>query len=407
MLSLPLVIRYYMLSFLLIDSISGFVRIYLNISNPILNIGYWTRGPIFLLFIYFYLIKLFKKNLFFDELLSLMMFMFFIINAILHHLEYSSMHMLVENLTYVIRFQFLLFLYVFLKNRMTLDLELTRKIILTNFIFFVINLCFGFVFGFGLESYRFEGTSKGMFQGGNPVSILNLVFFTFFLLDGSLRKKIIPVSFTILNAFIIASKSVFGFIIPIYFALKRKALSLNKIISYNILIIILFLSFTILIDKTVELYESRFGLNIKKSISAAEKVGGLYKNQTLNRIASINFRRYASLNIQMEESLTEPKTFLLGKSFAGQNLFWRQRGEFWFTNASMDFFDFFFKYGILGTAIFILIFSRISFSSFFQAHNRDKIAIILFFAYSFFGGHVIDSVTSGSLFYYLLATIKS
>ena len=100
--------------------------------------------------------------------------------------------MLVENLTYVLRFQFLLFLYVFLKNRMTLSLDLTRKIVLTNFIFFVINLSFGFLFGFGLESYRFEGTSKGMFQGGNPVSILNLVFFTFFLLDGSLRKKIIP-----------------------------------------------------------------------------------------------------------------------------------------------------------------------------------------------------------------------
>ena len=315
--------------------------------------------------------------------------------------------MLVENLTYVLRFQFLLFLYVFLKNRMTLSLDLTRKIVLTNFIFFVVNLTFGFLFGFGLESYRFEGTSKGMFQGGNPVSILNLVFFTFFLLDGSLRKKIIPVSLTIINAFIIASKSVFGFIIPIYFALRRKALRPNKIIAYCALLLALFFSFTILIDKTIELYESRFGLNIKKSISAAEKVGGLYKNQALNRIASINFRRYASLNIQMEESLTDPKTFLLGKSFAGQNLFWRQRGEFWFTNASMDFFDFFFKYGTIGTFIFVLIFSRISLGSFFQTHIRDKIAIILFFAYSFFGGHVIDSVTSGSLFYYLLANIKS
>ena len=88
----------------------------------------------------------------------------------------------------------------------------------------------------------------------------------------------------------------------------------NKIIAYCTLLLALFFSFTILIDKTIELYESRFGLNIKKSISAAEKVGGLYKNQALNRIASINFRRYASLNIQMEESLTDPKTFFLGKA---------------------------------------------------------------------------------------------
>ena len=407
MLKLPVIIKYYMLSFLLIDSVSGFVRIYLGITNPIFNIGYWTRGPILILFIYFYFFKFFKKNLFFDELLSLIMFLFFIINAIIYYLEYSSISMLVENLTYILRFQFLLFLYVFLKNRMQLSHEMTKKIISINFIFFVINLSFGFLFGFGLESYRFEGTSKGMFQGGNPVSILNLIFFTFFLLDGSLRKKIIPVLFTIMNAFIIASKSVFGFIVPLYFALKRKALSPNKIIAYSVLLITLFFSFTILIDQTIELYESRFGLNIKKSISAAEKVGGLYKNQTLNRIASINFRRYASLNIQMEESFTHAKTFILGKSFAGQNLFWRERGEFWFTNASMDFFDFFFKYGLIGTIIFFLILSRVSFNSFLNSHIRDKVAITLFFAYSFFGGHVIDSVTSGSLFYYLLANIKS
>ena len=184
MLTLPVIIKYYMLSFLLIDSVSGFVRIYLGITNPIFNIGYWTRGPILLLFIYFYFFKLFKKNLFFDELLSILMFLFFIINAMIYYLEYSSLNMLIENLTYILRFQFLLFLYVFLKNRMQLSIELTKKIISINFIFFVINLSFGFLFGFGLESYRFEGTSKGMFQGGNPVSILNLIFLKFFIIDG-------------------------------------------------------------------------------------------------------------------------------------------------------------------------------------------------------------------------------
>ena len=141
-------------------------------------------------------------------------------------------------------------------------------------------------------------------------------------------------------------------------------------------------------------------------MKAAEKVGGLYNNQALNSIASINFRRYASLNIQMEESFTDIRTFILGKSFAGQNLFWRERGEFWFTNASMDFFDFFFKYGLVGTIIFILIISRISFSSFLKSDVKNKVSITLFFAYGFFGGHVIDSVTSGSL-YYLIASIKS
>jgi len=290
---------------------------------------------------------------------------------------------------------------------MTIDLLFSKKVIYVNFSVFVINLLAGHLFGIGLEAYRFEGTSKGMFQGGNPVSILNLIFFTYFLLDGKLRKKVFPLALTFLNAFIIASKSVFGFIIPIFFALKRKALSLNKIIAYSIFTVIFIFSFSLLIDKSIEMYESRFGININKSIAAAEMVGGLYSNQTLNRLTSINFRRYASLNIQMQESLSDSRIFLFGTSFSGQNLFWKKRGEFWFTNASMDFFDFFFKYGLIGTIIFIMLLTRGLMQSFHRSNIRNNVAIILFFAYSFFGGHVIDSVTSGSLFYYLLATMRS
>ena len=284
---------------------------------------------------------------------------------------------------------------------------ISKKVISINFSVFVINLLVGHVFGIGLEAYRFEGTSKGMFQGGNPVSILNLIFFTYFLLDGKLRRKVIPLSLTFMNAFIIASKSVFGFVIPIFFALKRRAFSLNKIVAYSIFTIIFVFSFSVLIEKSIEMYESRFGININKSIAAAEMVGGLYTNQTLNKITSINFRRYASLNIQMQESLSNLNTFLFGTSFSGQNLFWKKRGEFWFTNASMDFFDFFFKYGLLGTTIFVLLLTRGLMHSFYESNVRDNVAILLFFAYSFFGGHVIDSVTSGSLFYYLLATMSN
>ena len=95
-------------------------------------------------------------------------------------------------------------------------------------------------------------------------------------------------------------------------------------------------SFSYLTDKAVELYEARFGLNINKSISAAEKVGGLYDNLALDKIASLSFRRYSSLNEQMEESFSNVNTFMIGKGLTGQNIFWERRGEFWFTNASMD-----------------------------------------------------------------------
>ena len=391
----------------MVDSLSGFIRIYLGMENILFNVGYWVRGPILIFFIFYYFLKIIRKNIFYEEAISLLMFVYFILNAILHYVEFSSISMLIENITYVLRFQFLLFLFVFMKNRMIINPLFTKKVIYINFGVFVINLLMGHIFGIGLESYRFEGTSKGMFQGGNPVSILNLIFFTYFLLDKNLRRQIIPLALTFFNAFIIASKSVFGFIIPIFFALKRRALSINKILAYNFFSIILIFSFSLLIDSSIEMYENRFGLNINKSIAAAEKVGGLYSNQALNRIASINFRRYASLNIQMKESFSDAKTFWIGKSFAGQNLFWKQRGEFWFTNASMDFFDFFFKYGLIGITIFLILLFKGLPKQLYQAKVRNNVAILLFFAYSFFGGHVIDSVTSGSLFYFLLASMKS
>jgi len=397
-----------MFSFLFIDAISGFVRVYLGLTNPLFNIGYWVRGPIVILFFFYYGYKLFNRNkLYFDEVISLIIFLFFIFNATFNYGIHLSTNMLISDITYILRLQFLFFLFLFLKNRMTLSLTLTKKVIQLNFITFVLSLMAGFFFGFGLEAYRFEGTSKGMFQGGNPVSILNLVFFTYFLLDGNLRRKLIPVLFTVLNAFIIASKSVFGFIFPIFFALKRRALSLNKIMIYNIIAILGIFCLTFMLENAKDLYENRFGLNINKSIAAAEKVGGLYKNDTMNKIASINFRRYASLNTQMKESFSNSKVFLIGTSFSGQNLFWQQRGEFWFTNCSMDFFDFFFKYGIIGIFLLIFFLCRGLIPSMLKASSRDNIAILLFLGYSFFGGHVIDSVTSGSLFYYLLAKMKS
>ncbi len=406
MIRLSVIIKYYLYFFLLIDAFSGFIRIYSGITNPIFNIGYWVRGPILVLFLYYYLIQLKKRKLFIDEFLALIIFAYFIFNLFLNYTIMPSSRMIIENIPYILRQQFLIFLLVYIRNRLTFSDALVKKVIMINFSVLTLNLVIGYFLGFGLESYRFSGTSKGMFQGGNPVSILNLVFFTFFLMDGALRKKFIPILLTFFNGFVIASKSIFGFIIPIFFALKRRYLSLNKIIFYNILAIIILFSFDYMSNKAVELYEKRFGLNISKSIAAAERVGGLYDNQTLNNVASINFRRYASMNIQMEESWKGFNSTIFGISLAGQNIFWEKRGEFIFRHASMDFFDFFFKYGIIGTVLFTMILFKNYNLYISKIFSRDGLVFTLFFLYAFFGGHVIDSVTSGSLFFFFLGKIS-
>ena len=406
MLRLSVIIKYYLYSFLLVDALSGFIRIYSGITNPLFNIGYWIRGPILILLLFYYLIQLKKKKLFIDEFLALIIFAYFIFNLFLNYTIMPSSRMIIENIPYILRQQFLIFLLVYIRNRFTFSEVLVKKVVMINFFILTLNLMIGYFLGFGLESYRFSGTSKGMFQGGNPVSILNLVFFTFFLMDGALRKNLIPILLTFFNGFVIASKSIFGFIIPIFFALKRRYLSLNKIIFYNIFAIIILFSFDYISNKAVELYEQRFGLNISKSIAAAERVGGLYDNQTLNNVASINFRRYASMNIQMEESLKGFNSTIFGISLAGQNIFWEKRGEFIFRHASMDFFDFFFKYGIIGTALFVIILFKNYNLYISKIFSRDGLVFILFFLYAFFGGHVIDSVTSGSLFFFFLGKIS-
>ena len=406
MIRLSAIIKYYLYFFLLIDAFSGFIRIYSGITNPIFNIGYWVRGPILVLLLYYYLIQLKKRKLFIDEFLALIIFAYFIFNLFLNYTILPSSRMIIENIPYILRQQFLIFLLVYIRNRLTFSDALVKKVIMINFSVLTLNLVIGYFLGFGLESYRFSGTSKGMFQGGNPVSILNLVFFTFFLMDGALRKKFIPILLTFFNGFVIASKSIFGFIIPIFFALKRRYLSLNKIIFYNILAIIILFSFDYMSNKAVELYEKRFGLNISKSIAAAERVGGLYDNQTLNNVASINFRRYASMNIQMEESWKGFNSTIFGISLAGQNIFWEKRGEFIFRHASMDFFDFFFKYGIIGTVLFTMILFKNYNLYISKIFTRDGLVFTLFFLYAFFGGHVIDSVTSGSLFFFFLGKIS-
>ncbi len=396
------IIRYYLFWFLLIDAISGYTRIYLGITNPLFNIGYWIRGPILALFIVYYLNRLKKGTIFFDELIAVVLFFYFIINMLINFQIGQSNRFIYENFPYILRLQFLIFFFVYIKNRSTELFDHKEKIIFYNFIVFSLSIIIGYLFGFGLESYRFEGTSKGMFQGGNSASVLNLIFFSFFILNYKLRKSITAVSICFFNGFIIASKSVFGFIIPILFLITRNFTNKNKllfIIPLFLTIIILRAPITDIINNS---YQKRFGINIEKSMKAAEKVGGLSKNQTLNLATSLTFRRSASLINQMEKTFSDKFVFIIGTSFTGQNIFWENRGEFWFKNASMDLFDFFFKFGIIGIFLLLIIILN-NFRLYKPKNLSNSITLYLFILYAFFGGHVIDSVTAGSLFYYFLA----
>ena len=72
----------------------------------------------------------------------------------------------------------------------------------------------------------------------------------------------------------------------------------------------------------------------------------------------------------------------------------------------MDFFDFLFRYGIIGSFLFFFIlFWNFGYYK-EELFTRDGLVYVLFFLYAFFGGHVIDSVTSGTLFYFFLGKLS-
>ena len=133
MIKLNVVIKYYLFSFLLIDAFSGFIRIYSGITNPIFNVGFWIRGPILFMLFFYYVVQLKNKKIYFDEFLSLIMFGYFIFNLFLNYSISPSTRMIAENIPYVLRQQFLIFLLVYIRNRIIITEELVKKIVTINF----------------------------------------------------------------------------------------------------------------------------------------------------------------------------------------------------------------------------------------------------------------------------------
>jgi len=112
----------------------------------------------------------------------------------------------------------------------------------------------------------------------------------------------------------------------------------------------------------------------------------------------ITYRRIFAAKEQVIESVKHPIYLMFGIGKAGQEEFWIKQGSS-YHDASMDFFDIQFQYGLIGLIIISYPIMKILFS---LLRNKNKdfliISFIIMFFYSFFGGHVIESTTSGTFF---------
>ena len=98
MLKLNILIKYYLYLFLFIDAMSGFIRVYIGITNPIFNVGFWVRGPLVFILIFYYLYQLKQKKLYIDEFFAILILCYFIFNLLLNYLINPSVRMISENI---------------------------------------------------------------------------------------------------------------------------------------------------------------------------------------------------------------------------------------------------------------------------------------------------------------------
>jgi len=390
----------YFYIFLILDLLMGFLLKYLNLKF-FLNPGQVIRGLLLILLLIVLLYDTRSNTIKVRKYLIFIIYFFISLLSVLF-IRSKSLSLLFEEISHIYKILFILFLIYYVYKHHEYFLNKLGIIVKINFIIFSLSLILGYFSQIRLTTYTYiENTSKGMFYGGNPVSILSLVFFTYFLFNLHFKTlNILYVCIALLNIHIISTKAVF--ITPIIFLLYlfdkfiKTKLAKKMIIGFTLFLVI-FISYFFILPKIIELYENRYSKLIERSYRIYQKKGRIFETPITAPLEMIAYRRPMAAKTQIQEIFDNPQFLLLGFGHTGQANFWIEQGMP-YHDASMDFIDLLFQYGILGSfLIFIIIFMPVfHIISNIQA-DRNSIIIILIFLYSFFGGHVISSATSGTI----------
>ena len=395
------IILLYLYFFLVLDLLLGFLLKYLNLSF-FLNPGQIVRGILLisLLIVFFFDIQ---NRISPITAYLLILICFFIIFLSVLFLRFKSPLLLFEEFSHISKILFILFLIYYISKHHEYFFAKLPKIIQVNFIIFSLAIIFGYFTGAGLSTYSYiEGSSKGMFYGGNPVSILSLVYFTYYLFNLRFRlKNILFVCIALFNIHIISTKAVF--VVPIiflFYLLDRflKERLANKAIFAFLMISIVFISYFLVVPEVVNLYENRYSKVLKRSYRVYQKRERVFEIPITAPLEMIAYRRPMAARMQFSDMFQKPQFLFLGFGHTGQRDFWIGQNMS-YHDASMDFFDVIFQYGVFGGfLIFIVIFATVFNILLNLQTDRNSIIVLLLFLYSFFGGHVISAMTSGTIF---------
>lgn len=390
---------YYFFGFLLIDSVMGFMLGYRQ-ADLLINPGQLVRGM--LLFI---LLGGFFHDIIHQSLSGMRKGIFlFICFGVLFLLvrfvdsEFSGKSLAVEISKFSKPLFLVMLIYEVSKNYDYFYGHFS-KIIKINFIVFSLNIIVGYFTDFGLSTYSYiEDSSKGMFYGGNPVAIMAIVFFIYYLYNFQARKAPYLIV-ALLNLHIISTKTVF--IIPVLVLLfllnKFRNAGLNKkLVLVYLLLPVIYLGVIYISPKISELYESRYGKVVERSYNGYLRSGRIFESSILAPLEMISYRRVAAAREQTSELLSNPLYLFVGYGKTSMNNFWIDRDS-QFYDAAMDVIDFLFLYGLLGAYIFYTIILRIVLLAVkARSLDRDSVIILFLFLYSTLGGHVVFSASSGT-----------
>ena len=374
----------------------------------ILNPGQIIRGMLLIILIAVFFYDIQNKI---DSLgrYFLALVIFALLFIVLFYTCTASPVLTLNEIAYLSRIVFILLLMYYVAKHNEYFLERIDRIIFFNFLIFSSSIIFSYFTGTGLNTYSYvESSSKGMFYGGNPVSLLCLVFLIYFLYNFQLKTKnhlylygnIFFIFVSVLNIHIISTKAtmVVPVIFFVYFIYSISEMNLSsKIIGCFTILSIIFFSYLFIKPIVVENYEDRYGKVIERAYNHYQKNERIFNSPITAPLEMIANRRVMAAKQQTKYLLKNPQFLILGVGHTNQVEFWENL-EMTFHDASMDMFDVLFTYGILGSVtIFILIIKIFFFLVLDKRIDRNAVVIFTMFLYSFFGGHVINTSTSGTM----------
>lgn len=394
------IVYWYLLTFLALNILIGFLLQFIGLEGVIpVNPGQLIRAVLLICFFYA-LIKDQLKATDKTQKLFFVTFVYLLICSIwlgAYHGGFSGVvkdFYNVSKLLFVLLLAYMVYTYgSFFKKKASFIME-------ANFIILFANLFFGYATGIGLDTYDYlESSTKGFLYGGNSASVLSLIFFIYYLFQFSKGKKEkLYTLLAIFSIYMVGTKVIFlvpgivglYLLLKVDWTVKRTSIALALVVP-----VLIYLGFLIL-PLISSLLESRY-------LGTLERVGLYSKNASGSyQDALLAYRRISYMITQFENQLSSVFGFLFGYGEIGQVKFWSQQGRA-FTFAAMDFFDIMFQYGILGMGLILSLVGS-ALNQIWIKGLKEPLAIAFFFIflYSFFGGYVIFTTTSGTLFAFLL-----